>query len=70
MGGRALILAPDRLLRIAGKGKGGALSQGCFIGSCGCVCIKKMATTDTLRRYSMGGCSCCLQVGLCPGRVC
>lgn len=48
-------LAPDRLLRIAGEGKGRALSQDCFIGSCGCVCIKKVATTDTLHKYLMGG---------------
>lgn len=43
-------LAPDGLLRITGEGKGRASAEGCFAASCGCLCIKKAATTRTFPR--------------------
>lgn len=59
----------ERLWYIIPEGKGRASAKGCFAARCGCVCMKKVATTGTFNKHLMGDIhALCVLVSALAGR--
>lgn len=57
-GGRALVFLLMGCYASLVRGKEELSAKGCFAASCGCVCVKKVATTGIFYINVMGGGSC------------